>query len=76
VDLVITNHRLHIVARELQSRVPYHELQGVRAGKGKVHLFFKDGGLRLSFPTSESAIYSLSRNLIEFLEFQTSRYRV
>jgi hypothetical protein len=76
VDLVITNHRLHIVARELQSRVPYHELQGVRAGKGKVHLFFKDGGLRFSFPATESAIYSLTRNLIEFLDFQASRFRV
>ncbi|MFC1595410.1 AAA family ATPase [Gemmatimonadota bacterium] len=76
VDIVITNHRLHIVAKELQSRVPYHEIQGVRAGKGKVHLFFKDGGLRIGYPASENAIYSLTRNLIEFLEFQTSRYRV
>ncbi len=76
VDVVITNHRLHIVAKELQSRVPYHEIQGVRAGKGKVHLFFKDGSLRIGYPASESTIYSLTRNLIEFLEFQTSRYRV
>ena len=76
VDVVITNHRLHIVAKEFQSRVPYHEIQGVRAGKGKVHLFFKDGSLRIGYPASESTIYSLTRNLIEFLEFQTSRYRV
>ena len=76
VDVVVTNHRRHIIARELQSRVPYHEIQGVRAGKGKMHLFFKDGGLHIGYPASESVIYSLTRNLIEFLEFQTSRYRV
>ena len=76
VDIVVTNHRIHIVSRGLRTRVPYHELQGVRSGKGKVHLFFKEGSLRISFPTSESAIYSLTRNLLEFLEFQTSRYKV
>ncbi|MFC1529718.1 AAA family ATPase [Gemmatimonadota bacterium] len=76
VDIVVTNHRIHIVSRGLRTGVPYHELQGVRSGKGKVHLFFKEGSLRISFPASESSIYSLTRNLLEFLEFQTSRYRV
>ena len=74
--IVLTNHRLHVVAAELQSRVPYHELQGVRATRGKIHLFHGSGGVRLSYPATDTGVYELVRALIEFLDFQIRRYRV
>ena len=75
-DVVLTNHRLHVVAGELQSRIPYHEIQGVRATSGKIHLFHAAGGVRISYPGSDSPVYELIHALLDFLEFQTQRYRV
>ncbi len=75
-DIVVTNHRIHVITRELQSRIPYHEIQGVRATRGKVHLFHSGGGARIGYPAGESEIYNLVHALLSFLDFQTRRYRV
>jgi type II secretory pathway predicted ATPase ExeA len=74
--LVVTNHRLHIVARDLQSRIAYHEIQGLKATRGKLLLFHGEGSLRMEYPTSESLIYILIHALIDYLEFQTGLFRV
>jgi len=76
VDLVVTNHRIHVVARDLQSRIPYHEIQGLRAIKGRVHLFYEEGSIRVEYPTGDSDVYSLVHSLIEYLEFQSGRFRL
>jgi type II secretory pathway predicted ATPase ExeA len=76
VTLVVTNHRLHLVARDLQSQLPYHEIQGLRASKGKLLLFHGEGSLRMEYPTAESLIYILVHALIDYLEFQTGLFRV
>lgn len=75
-DLVVTNHRLHVVSRELQSRIPFHEIQGLRAGKGKLHLFHGTGSLRMEYPTGKGEVHELVHVLIDFLEFQAGRFRV
>ncbi len=76
VDLVVTNHRIHVVARELQSRIHYHEIQGLRAIKGKVHLFHGEGSIRVEYPTGDSEVYSLIHAMIDYLEFQSGRFRL
>ncbi|MFO7768954.1 MAG: AAA family ATPase [bacterium] len=75
-DVVVTNHRLHVVSRELQSRIPFHEIQGLRAGKGKLHLFHGTGSLRMEYPTGKEQVHELVHALIDFLEFQAGRFRV
>ena len=75
-DVVVTNHRLHVVSRDLQSRIPFHEIQGLRAGKGKLHLFHGTGSLRMEYPTGKDEVYGLIHALIDFLEFQAGRFRV
>ncbi len=76
VDLVITNHRIHVIARELQSRIPYHEIQGLRAIKGKIHMFHGEGSVRVEYPTGDSEIYSLIHSIMDFLDFQSRRFRI
>ena len=76
VDLVITNHRIHVIARELQSRIPYHEIQGLKATRGKIHLFHGEGSVRVEYPTGDSEIYSLIHSMMDFLEFQSERFRI
>lgn len=76
IDLVISNQRIHAVAKDLQSRIPYHDIQGVNADKGKILLFHKEGSLRLVYPASESALSSLLHDLIDYLDFQTGRFKV
>jgi len=76
VTLVITNHRIHVVARELLSHIPYHKIQGLQATKGKVHLFHGEGSLRVEYPPKVLEIYSLIQALIDYLKFQSGRFRL
>lgn len=76
VDLVITNHRIHIIARELQSRIPYHEIQGLKATSSKIHLFHDEGSVYVDYPTGDSEIYSLIHAIMDFLAFQSERFRI
>jgi hypothetical protein len=74
--LVVTNHRLHLSGRDRQSRVPFHEIQGLRATRGRLLLFHGEGSVRIEYPTSETRVYELVHALIAFLEFQVRRFKV
>ncbi len=76
VTIVITNHRIHVVARKLLSYIPYHKIQGLQATKGKVHLFHGEGSLCVEYPHKVLEIYSLIRALIDYLQFQSGRFRL
>jgi type II secretory pathway predicted ATPase ExeA len=74
--LVVTNYQLYVVARDLQSRIAYHAIQGLKASRGKLLLFHGEGSLRIEYPTAENLIYELVHALIDYLEFQTGLFRV
>jgi len=76
ISLVVTNHRLHLASKERQSRIPFHEIQGLRATQGRLLLFHGEGSVRIEYPTSDPAVYELIHTLIDFLEFQAGRFRV
>ncbi len=76
VDLVIANHCIHVISRELQSRISYHEIQGLSMTRGKIHLFHGEGNVRVEYPTGDSEIHSLIHSIMDYLEFQSERFRI
>jgi len=76
IALVVSNHRLHLSGRDRASRIPFHEIQGLRATRGRLLLFHGEGSVRIEYPTSESRVYELVHALIAFLEFQVGRFKV